>query len=234
MDKSVRKITVGDGITEKRLLTEADGAVWDAAVEASTLDGLIKQTERECFDVMAKAGLPTFHGSYAYRPTGEWHKIDAAHTFPAWGFANEIWPIAKAVGHEYDSVIGFAARMLSDVVALRRSRQQGDHERTAMFASYLMVKRAEQRIKLEREKAWKTGKKQTDTLTEQRERGNSQRQRARETEWNRWNEEATRVLQANPRLKSRSAIAALIIKRLDLSESVNTVRARLKKVDEAG
>ena len=73
--------------------------------------------------------------------------------------ANEIWPIARARDINGDSLVGFASRMLGDVVWLRRAREKGDHDRAGLLAYYLGVKRAELRIKKEHERIWKTGKK---------------------------------------------------------------------------
>jgi hypothetical protein len=153
---------------------------------------------------------------------------------PGWRLANIIWPIAEAAGHSHDSAVGFASRMLDDAVWIRRCDQKGDHERVAVFTFFLGVKRTELRMKVAHEKEWKTGKKQTDILADQRERANQARQREREQEWARWNAEASSVRAINPTLTSRSALAEAVIKRLGLAESVNTVRVRLNKVDEAG
>jgi hypothetical protein len=236
---TVRNYTIGDGMTEKPSMSfdgvdDLELPEVKAAIETGTLDGLLRSLELECFAIMESVGLPTFHGSYAYRSTGEWHRIDRDHTFPSWGLANEIWPIARARGFTAHSVVGFASARLGNVRALRLARQRGDHDYAIQMGFYLGVQQAELRLKLAHEKVWNTGKKQTDTLTDQREKANTARQREREVEWTRWNAEADSIRRDKPGFSSRSAIAAMVIKRLGLSESVNTVRARLKKVDEAG
>lgn len=159
---TIRRGSVGSGITQKPTVgwngagdnTDPEIA---ALIETGTFDGLIASIERECFAIMQAAGLPTYHDCYAYLGDGTWHAPDAEHSFPEWGIANEIWPIAKARGISEDSLVGFASRMLGDVVWLRRARDKGEHDRVAQMAFYLGVKRAELRIKTEHEAMWQRG-----------------------------------------------------------------------------
>jgi len=161
---TIKRGTTGSGMTEKPTVSfDEDVDKTDpeiaAAMERSTLEGWIAAVERECFAVMAAEGLPTYHGSYLYDASGKWR----ASGPPLHGsIANEIWPIAKARGHSPDSEIGYAARMLGDVVWLRRAREKGNHERAALFASYLRAKEVERGIKREHEATWRSGKDTID------------------------------------------------------------------------
>jgi hypothetical protein len=153
-----RKMT-GSGITEKPVLSfddESDKADPEiaAGMERATLHGWLNSVERECFAIMAAEGLPTYHGCYCYDATGAWRELAPPIRG---GIANEIWPIARARGHAPDSEVGFAARMLGDVVWLKRARERGDHERAALFAGYLKAKEVERRMKREREPMWQKG-----------------------------------------------------------------------------
>ncbi len=159
---TIRRGTTGTGLTAQPTIgwnDKADEANPEIAalIETGTFDGLIALIERECFGIMETAGLPTYHGCYFYNRTGKWHDGGADLSLRDWGIANEIWPIAKARGIVPDGVVGFASRMLSDVVWLRRSRDKGDHDRVALMAFYLGVKRAELRIKTEHEAMWQRG-----------------------------------------------------------------------------
>lgn len=161
---TIKRGTTGTGITQKPTYKWDDDAEEAepeiaAILETGTLDGLLASVERECFAIMGEAGLPTYHGCYSYNRDGEWQGSSPDLFFRGWGIANEIWPIVKARGISEDSLIGFASRMLGDVVWLRRAREKGDHDRAAHMAFYLGVKRAELRIKSEHERVWQTGKK---------------------------------------------------------------------------
>lgn len=162
----IRRSTTGSGITEKPVLSfddEADKADPEiaAAIERSTLEGWLTAVERECFAIMAREGLPTYHGCYLHDEQGNWRKPGP----PLRGsIANEIWPIAAARGHAPDSEIGFAARMLGDVVWLKRAKANGDDDRAAMFAGYLKAKEVERRMQVDRGPLWERGlKNETDT-----------------------------------------------------------------------
>lgn len=155
----IKRGTTGSGITEKPVLSfddEGDQADPEIAegIGRSSLEGWIAAVERECFAIMASEALPTYHGSYLFDAEGEWRNPGP----PFRGrIANEIWPIAKARGHAPDSEVGFAARMLSDIVWLKRAQSKGDHDRASLFAGYLKAKEVERRIKREREPMWQRG-----------------------------------------------------------------------------
>jgi hypothetical protein len=160
---TIKRETVGSGMTKTVRLTyddptdEANPEI-AKALEFGTLDGMLASIERECFAIMQGADLPTFHGSYNYNRAGDWH-VEGSHRWPeeGWSIANEIWPIAKARGIPEDSVVGFASRILGDVVWLRRARQDGRHDRVAQYAYYLGAKRARLLIKSEHETMWARG-----------------------------------------------------------------------------
>lgn len=153
----------GTGITESETLTwtdredEKDPAV-AAILERGTLEGLLTSLERECFAIMASAGLPTTHGSFGYEDDGEWHELSRERDWPK-RIANEIWPIASARGYGIDDPIGFAARMLGDIVWARRAFQEGKHDRAALHIFYLGAKWSSRRIKAGWEAAAEAGKK---------------------------------------------------------------------------
>lgn len=159
---TIKRGKTGTGLTEKSTLSwddkadEADPEI-AAILETGTLEGLLASVERECFAITAEAGLPNTHGSFSYNRAGEWQATQSGEFLVGWGIANEIWPIAKALGISEDSLVGFASRMLGDVVWLRRAREAGDHDRAAQMAFYLGVKRAELRLKRQREREWAVG-----------------------------------------------------------------------------
>ncbi len=170
----------GSGMTEKSTLSfddEADASDPEVAalIETGTFDGLIASVERECFAIMKAAGLPAYHGCFAYDQKGEWQKPRDPFLGSGLRIANEIWPIVQARGISEDSLIGFASRMLGDVVWLRRAREKGNHDRVAQRAFYLGVKRAELRIKTEHERVWNTGKKIHDSAPASRKRPQAER-----------------------------------------------------------
>lgn len=158
---TVKITTIGDGITAKECLTysanedRADERIRKAD-RVGSLEGLLASVEEECFAIMSGDGLPTCFGGFTYSKAGEWQ---LGGLQKGWGVCNGIWPIARNRGHSQDSLIGFSARMLDDIVWLRRSAEQGDHDRVALMAFFLGVKKAELRIKLEHEATWTTGKK---------------------------------------------------------------------------
>ncbi len=162
----IKRGTTGSGITEKPALSfddEADKTDPEiaAAIERSSLDGWLAAVESECFAIMEREGLPTYHGCYLYDRQGNWRKPGPPMRG---GIANEIWPIAQARGHAPDSQVGFAARMLGDVVWLRRAKANGDDDRAAMFAGYLKAKEVERRMQVERGPLWERGlKNERDT-----------------------------------------------------------------------
>lgn len=232
----IRRGTTGSGITEKSVISfndEADKSDPEIAalIGEGTLDGLLASVERECFAIMESEGLPTYHGCYLFDGKGAWRP--PSPPFGGAGIANEIWPIARARGHAPDSRVGYASRMLGDVVWLRRAREAGDHDRAALFHGYLMAKRAEQRIKVHQEPTWETGRKQRQYLGELRDRKNQERHDLREQEWLRWNDKAAEIWSRNPTWTTAN-VARQVKHDLNLSDAERTVRARLKKVGEAG
>jgi hypothetical protein len=84
------------------------------------------------------------------------------------------------------------------------------------------------RIKQEHEATWKTGAAQRKALGEIRGLHNKQRRFDREAEWRRWNDCAAEIWKTRPNLKV-SPVAALVKRRLGLSDSERTIRAHLKK-----
>jgi len=158
----IRRGTTGSGITEKPVFSfddQADEADPDvvAAVENSTLEGMIAATERVCFRVLEEAGLPSAHGSYMFKKaTGEWRSLSPP--FGGWSTANTIEPIARAAGFAPDSSVGFAAAILDRIFWLRDNQRRGDHDRAALFAFYIGVLKAESRIKDEHEPTWESGR----------------------------------------------------------------------------
>jgi hypothetical protein len=104
---TIRRGTTGTGLTRKPTYSfddEADKADPEIAaiMEDATLDGLFASVERECFAIMAEAGLPTSYGSWMYNIKGEW-KLPAPPF--AGRISNNIWPIAKARGHREDDAV---------------------------------------------------------------------------------------------------------------------------------
>lgn len=228
---------VGSGITERDTITWTEKADREnpevqAFLNDATLEGLLNTVENECFAVMAAAGLPATHGWYFHSSSGEWTN-EPRDIFQGWFHTCNLWHIARSRGIEYDSEEGFAARMLGDVYWLREKRSEGDHDRVALYAYYLGFKRAELRLKREREKEWETGRKQHQVLGETRERFNLARQAIAIAEREKWQMEAEGVWSANPRL-SKAAVAEIVRTRLKASETRNTIRQALKKPDKAG
>jgi hypothetical protein len=147
----IRRGTTGTGLTRKAVVSwdeKADESDPEIAslLRCGTLSGLISELEQECFAITSGAGLPNAHGSYVFDQAGEW-RDDRRSSRARLTVANEIWPLARARGHAPDSNVGFAARMLDDIVWLQRNRRVGDHDRAALFAFYLGVKRAERSVK---------------------------------------------------------------------------------------
>lgn len=158
---TVKRGTTGTGITAKPTISwdevgDEDQAEVRGWLETGSLEGVIASVERECFAIMEKAGLPTQHGSYLFDRQGIWRR--PSPPFGGMSIANEIWPIARARGYRVDSLIGFASRMLGDVVWLRRLREKGFHDRAALMAYYLGIKQAELRIKTQHEPTWDRGR----------------------------------------------------------------------------
>ncbi|WP_269514137.1 hypothetical protein [Brevundimonas subvibrioides] len=160
---TLRRGTTGSGLTEKATLR------WDlnedrenpevvSALEAAGLDGLIASIERACRGPLLDAGLPSSHGCYAYKTSGEWKPWADEDWLAGWGIANTVEPLAQAKGIAKDSPAGLAAAMMDRVHWIRDNQARGDHARAALFAYYLGVLRAESRIKLEHERVWITGK----------------------------------------------------------------------------
>jgi hypothetical protein len=234
-----RQIT-GTGMTKHELISfddEADRAEPEIArrIERSTIEGVLSSVERRCFPIMKEVGLPDHHGSWCYNPKGEWREIDPELLFSrtGWGMANGIWPIAEARGFAPDSPIGFAARMLSDVVSIRRAQDAGNLNFAALRFGDLRFKEAEEQLKALHEPTWRTGKKQREYLNETRDLHNRRRHRDRAAEWAHWNAEARKIWLSKP-LLSKEAVARKLKRDLALSDGVRTIRARIKKVGEAG
>ena len=152
--------TTGTSITEKPTIGfDSNDDKHDpdiaAILEQGTLEGYLAAVTGECFAVMQAEGLPTYFGCYVFNIEGAWR--ESGPPFAGHTIANEIWPIARARGHAPDSPVGFAARILSDILWLRESQASGDHDRAALFHGYVMAKKVEQRIKTEREAMWQRG-----------------------------------------------------------------------------
>jgi hypothetical protein len=160
---TVRNYTVGDGMTEKPGMSfdgvdDLELPEVKAAIETGTLDGLLRSLERECFEIMAEAGLPQAYGSFQYDVTGNWTEIDIKTLGRGgWRIANEHSPIAKARGFADHSLVGFASARLGNLRALRLARQRGDHDYAIQMGFYLGVQQAELRLKRDHEKAWRSG-----------------------------------------------------------------------------
>lgn len=158
---TIRRGTSGTGLTEKTTIgwsEKADEANPEVAahLEAGSLDGMIAAVERACFGMLRDAGLPDYFGTYIYGPSGEWRDTEV---WPSgWTCTNNIEPIALSAGFAKDSPVGFAARMIDDIRWLRDNQRRGDHDRAALFAFYLGVKKAESRIKIEHERTWESGR----------------------------------------------------------------------------
>lgn len=154
----------GSGMTESATLKwtektdEADPEIAQV-IERGSLEGLFSQIERECFALMDAAGLPTFHGSYAYKPDGTWIDVCDCDGWPSGRIANVIWPIAEAKGYKQDDPVGFAARMLGDIVLSRRALEEGKAKSAALSAFYLGAKWSSRRMKIEHEPTWEFGNK---------------------------------------------------------------------------
>jgi hypothetical protein len=159
---TIRRGTVGSGLTEKPSVSwndKADEAKLEIAalIEAGTLDGMIRVTERTCFRLLVDAGLPREHGCYLFKKdTGEWR--EASPPFGGWSVANTVEPIARAAGFAPDSPVGFAAAILDRIFWLRDNQRRGDHDRAALFAYYVGFLKAESRIKDEHERTWESGR----------------------------------------------------------------------------
>jgi hypothetical protein len=123
------------------------------------LEPMLSYLENETAEILRGDGLPDYHGSFAYIiETGEWWDMGE---FSSWrgACANEIWPLAKARGHEKDSVVGFAARIFSQIGRVRRFFEDGDPESAAQFMFYVGVMETERRLKAEHEPTWESGDK---------------------------------------------------------------------------
>jgi hypothetical protein len=227
---------MGTGLTQKPTVSfdsetdESDPEI-AALIETATLDGLISSIEQKCFAVMSAAEMPTYHGWYQLFKGGSWRAPKPP--FGGTTMTRDLWSIAKARGHQPDSEIGFAARILSDITWLREHQRAGDHDRAALFHGYIMTKMAEQRIKVAQERTWETGRKQRDYLGALRDDHNKDRHDIRAVEWSTWNSKAAEVWAASPKL-SVSAVARVVKSQLKLSDSERTIRERLKKPGEAG
>jgi hypothetical protein len=113
---------MGTGLTQKPTVSfdsetdESDPEI-AALIETATLDGLISSIEQKCFAVMSAAEMPTYHGWYQLFKGGSWRAPKPP--FGGTTMTRDLWSIAKARGHQPDSEIGFAARILSDITWLR-------------------------------------------------------------------------------------------------------------------
>lgn len=235
----IRRGSIGSGLTRKPTIgwddkaDETDPEI-AAMIQESTLDGMVAAIEQESFAVMAEAGLPTYHGCFAYNREGEWHDSEAFG--PGWTIANEIWPIARARGLAPDSPIGFAARMLGDIVWLRDNQARGDHDRAALFHGYLMTKKAERRLKAEHEAAWKTGVEQRRTLDQHRETAIHAKQFKAEECRRLWQDEANTIWASHPSYSCNSVgrIIAGKLEKRGILANADTIRRAIKKVGITG
>jgi len=235
----IRRSTTGTGITVKTVISfdeEADQTNPEVAqlIGEATLDGSLASVERECFAIMKAEGLPTYHGCYLHDAEGAWRV--PSPPFGGARIVNEIWPIARARGHAPDSRVGFASRMLGDVVWLRRAREAGDHDRAALFHGYLMAKRAEQRIKVHHEPTWETGRDVRKILDDQRERAIAAKQGEAEENRALWQAEADLIWEIRPNL-SRRAVGKLIeikLSKVGVEANADTIRRVIKKVGITG
>lgn len=229
----------GDGITRHETFTWQVGDEGDpkvaAIIEARTLEGMLNLIERECFEVMREADLPDYYGSWNFNEAGEWNNPPSIdNCLAGWKIANTHWPLAEAKGYNEDSPAGFAARILQQVIFIRRAWQSDSRkDHAALQAIHLGYLRAEMQIKRESEPAWATGSRQRETLSESRERGNMRRRASADIKHGGWQELANDIWASNHSL-TKSSVARIIKQRLKLSDSINTIRQKLKKPDDAG
>lgn len=91
----------------------------------------------------------------------------------------------------------------------------------------------EWQLKTAREKPFLVGRKIADAFAGTREESNDRRRRIAAANWARWNAAAADVRRRHPEWKIL-AIARQVKRELNLTESVETIRKRLKKSGEAG
>ena len=238
---AMRKETQGSGMTvtealffEGELSPEEELALEEVS-KPHTADGRMEAIEEACAPVLAAAGLPAAPGNYECDEHGNWrHFGEPEPQLRGQRFmCGDPWSIAKRRGIEPDSPVGFAARMIDAILWLRKSRAHGDNDRALMLMFYLGVEWAKSGIKEKHQATWDTGHAQREYLSEKREKNNRKRQDERSRVWAKWNEEAAKVSARWPAL-SKSAVAVAVKRNLGLSDSIRTVRDRLKKVGEAG
>lgn len=220
----ISRKSVGTGITRSESISwtdEADRHDPEIATlrERSSLDGLFDQIERECFAIMATVGLPTSFGSWAYHADGEWHEIDEDHSWPEWSISNTHQHLADARGYEVDSPVGFAARMLSDIVMARRAFENDKPKMAALFVFYLGAKWSSRRIKEGWEAAAEAGKKVLDAAASTRKGSMSATERM---------EEVDRLV-ANNGIKKGAAFASVAEREGVTAKAIETDYYKAKK-----
>lgn len=129
---------------------------------------------------------------------------------------------------------------VADAIALReRARKfrfmiRNKAENWTVAAEYGEFQRAIAAMNLKVNPDAKRGRKATENLEAPRLRANRQRHEERKAEWQRWQAAAEEVWRKNPQMrKSLRGTAAIIRKQLGLNDSIDTIRDRLKKVEEA-
>ncbi|MBR0551747.1 hypothetical protein [Stakelama marina] len=100
-------------------------------------------------------------------------------------------------------------------------------------AMHLGSLHAEAQLKFAHEAAWSTGQKQRQILTDTRNAANAKRKAERSSEHARWQAVADEIWQRRPTLSAPS-VAEAVVKQLNLSDKVHTVRQRIRKPDTAG
>ena len=162
---AIKRSVRGDGITAHETFSweredENDPQI-AKIIEGQTFEGMLALIERECFAIMAQAGLPGCYGSWFYNADGEWKTPTGWRDMEnGWSMANTHWPLAIAKGYKEDSVVGFAARILQQIVHIKRAWQTDAKKEWAALQSYhLGILRTEMRIKQEHEPKWRTGDK---------------------------------------------------------------------------
>ncbi|OHT18885.1 hypothetical protein [Edaphosphingomonas haloaromaticamans] len=233
----IRRSIRGEGITAHETFTwnkedEKDPQIAEI-MEGNTFEGMLSLIETECFAIMAEVDLPNCYGSWSYNAKGEWKSPPNLEDYfgGGWSIANTHWPIAEARGFGLDSVVGFAARMLQQIVLIKRATNPEQAGWVALQSYFLGIMRAEMRIKLEHEPKWRTGVKQHETLSDTRTRANDQRRAKARQVHSAWQEEADKIW-AKRRGLTKAAVAEIICKLR--GGKVNTIRQALKKPDEAG
>tara|TARA_B100000427_G_C15398489_1_gene546562 strand:- start:36 stop:740 length:705 start_codon:yes stop_codon:yes gene_type:complete len=146
------------------------------------------------------------------------------------GAMNSWFKVAEHFDHEWDSLVGFAARVMDLLDDVRAAIDAGNADLAARRALTLGGVATEAATKFHFEQDWKIGHGNAERLRATAAQANTQRQAERAQEWDRWNVEAAVVWASNPSF-SDSAVARILKARLNLPDSIQTIRKRIIRPD---